>query len=32
MAVLGYPGRSYRSWIADEMAEREERYFPAVRS
>ncbi len=31
VAVLGYPGRSYRSWIADEMAEREERFFPAVR-
>ena len=31
VAVLGYPGRSYRSWIADEMAERETRWFPAVR-
>jgi hypothetical protein len=31
VAVLGYPGRSYRSWIADEMAEREARWFPAVR-
>ncbi len=31
MAVLGYPGRSYRSWIADEMTEREARWFPAVR-
>jgi len=31
VAVLGYPGRSYRSWIADEMREREERFFPAVR-
>jgi hypothetical protein len=31
VAVLGYPGRSYRSWIADEMREREARYFPAVR-
>jgi hypothetical protein len=31
VAVLGYPGRSYRSWIADEMNEREERWFPAVR-
>ena len=29
VAVLGYPGRSYRSWIADEMKEREERWFPA---
>ena len=31
VAVLGYPGRSYRSFIADEMAEREEKWFPAVR-
>jgi hypothetical protein len=31
VAVLGYPGRSYRSWIAEEMREREERWFPAVR-
>jgi hypothetical protein len=31
VAVLGYPGRSYRSWIADEMAEREARWFPTVR-
>ena len=31
VAVLGYPGRSYRSWIADEMKEREERWFPAIR-
>ncbi len=31
VAVLGYPGRSYRSWIADEMREREELWFPAVR-
>jgi hypothetical protein len=30
VAVLGYPGRSYRSWIADEMAERQEKYFPAL--
>jgi hypothetical protein len=28
VAVLGYPGRTYRSWIVDEMAERAERYFP----
>jgi hypothetical protein len=28
VAVLGYPGRTYRSWLADEMAERAERYFP----
>jgi hypothetical protein len=31
VAVLGYPGRSYRSWIAEEMAERDSRWFPAVR-
>ena len=31
VAVLGYPGRSYRSWIADEMHERQERWFPAIR-
>lgn len=31
VAVLGYPGRTYRAWIADEMAERQERWFPAVR-
>jgi hypothetical protein len=30
VAVLGYPGRSYRAWIAAEMKEREERWFPAV--
>jgi hypothetical protein len=28
VAVLGYPGRTYRSWLADEMAERAGRYFP----
>jgi len=31
VAVLGYPGRSYRSWIADEMQEREALHFPALR-
>ena len=31
VAVLGYPGRSYRSWIADEMQEREQHYFPTLR-
>jgi hypothetical protein len=31
VAVLGYPGRSYRSWIADEMQEREQLYFPTLR-
>ena len=28
VAVLGYPGRTYRSWLADEMDERAGRYFP----
>lgn len=27
--VLGYPGRTYRSWIAPEVDERRELYFPA---
>jgi hypothetical protein len=31
VAVLGYPGVSYRSWLADEMAERKELFFPAVK-
>jgi hypothetical protein len=31
VAVLGYPGRSYRAWVAAEMEEREGRWFPAVR-
>jgi hypothetical protein len=31
VAVLGYPGRSYRSWIADEMREREVLWFPSIR-
>lgn len=31
VAVLGYPGRSYRAWVAGEMAEREARWFPTVR-
>lgn len=31
VAVLGYPGRTWRSFLAGEMAERQERYFPAVR-
>jgi len=26
--VLGYPGRTYRSWIAPEVAERRELYYP----
>ncbi len=31
VAVLGYPGRTWRGWLASEMAERQERYFPAAR-
>ncbi len=31
VAVLGYPGRTYRAWVADEMAEREARWFPSIR-
>jgi hypothetical protein len=31
VAVLGYPGVSYRAFLAAEMAEREQRWFPAVR-
>jgi hypothetical protein len=27
--VLGYPGRTYRSWIAPEVEERRELYFPS---
>jgi len=27
--VLGYPGRTYRSWIAPEVEERRELYYPA---
>lgn len=30
VAVLGYPGVSYRAWLAEEMAERRQRYFPAI--
>ncbi|MFT3709734.1 MAG: S46 family peptidase [Archangium sp.] len=32
VAVLGYPGTSFRAQLADEMAEREARWFPNVRS
>jgi hypothetical protein len=31
VAVLGYPGTTYRSFIAEEMEERAERYFPTRR-
>lgn len=29
--VLGYPGTTYRTLLADEMAERQARYYPRVR-
>jgi hypothetical protein len=32
VAVLGYPGVSFRAQLADEMAEREQRWYPALRS
>ncbi len=32
VAVLGYPGVSYRSWLADEMVERRDLYFPHARA
>ncbi|MBE2250801.1 MAG: S46 family peptidase [Myxococcus sp.] len=32
VAVLGYPGVSYRAWLADEMAERRELYFPSAKA
>lgn len=32
VAVLGYPGISYRAWLADEMAERRELYFHRVKA
>lgn len=31
VAVLGYPGTSFRALLADDMAERQQRWFPAVR-
>lgn len=32
VAVLGYPGLSFRSLLAEEMAERQNRWFPSVQS
>jgi hypothetical protein len=32
VAVLGYPGASFRAQLADEMAEREGRWYPSVRA
>ncbi|MCC6337432.1 MAG: S46 family peptidase [Myxococcales bacterium] len=31
VAVLGYPGVSFRAWLADEVAERQARFYPQVR-
>lgn len=31
VAILGYPGTSFRAQLADEMAVREQRWFPTVR-
>jgi hypothetical protein len=31
VAVLGYPGQSFRSYVAAEMAERQGRFYPRVR-
>lgn len=31
VAILGYPGVSYRAWLADEMAERRDLFFPRAR-
>lgn len=32
VAVLGYPGSTFRALLADEMAERERRWYPSVRA
>lgn len=32
VAVLGYPGTSFRAQLADEMAERQQRWFPALQA
>jgi hypothetical protein len=32
VAVLGYPAVSWRTWLGDEVAERQERFFPAWRA
>lgn len=32
VAILGYPGQSFRSLLAVEMAERQQRWFPALHS
>ncbi|MEW5738612.1 MAG: S46 family peptidase [Myxococcota bacterium] len=31
VAVLGYPGVSFRAWLADEVAERQARFYPQAR-
>lgn len=32
VAILGYPGTSFRAQLADEMVERQQRWFPALQS
>lgn len=32
VAILGYPGTTFRALIADEMAERQQRWYPNVRA
>ncbi len=32
VAVLGYPGSTFRAQLADEMAERQQRWFPSLQS
>ncbi|MFO0601191.1 MAG: S46 family peptidase [Myxococcaceae bacterium] len=32
VAVLGYPGASFRALLADEVVERQDKWFPAVKS
>lgn len=32
VAILGYPGVSYRSYLASEMEERQQRWFPSLKS
>ena len=32
VAILGYPGTSFRSMIAEEMVEREQRWFPSLQN
>lgn len=32
VAILGYPGATFRSWLADDIAERQKRWYPAIHS